>query len=211
MLKMITILKKMKKIFTKIKTSSSEAVDTLKYKTVHMTVDKQLIEAQAINADGHSRYADVQKIIEPLWWSVSIYDGEEKYENDLKPFTTPQRNVFAIQWYSAEVINGGHDQFYYNSTGIVWEDALKGFQAIEAWQNADIIKESAKRMGGKPSKDRKKRQKKMDKLDPDFEDLDDLYYESEESMIQLLDTYIRNHAEDFVFSGEVTVPKGFMN
>ena len=44
---------------------------------VHMVVDDTLINAN-----------DVQGVIEPLWWSVSIYDGEEKYEKDLEPFTT---------------------------------------------------------------------------------------------------------------------------
>ena len=39
---------------------------------------------------------DEQGVIAPLWWSVSIYDGEQKYEDDLKPFTLPQRYVFAI-------------------------------------------------------------------------------------------------------------------
>ena len=66
-----------------------------------------------------------QSLIDPLWWSVSIYDGKEQYEKDLAPFTSSQRAIFAVQWYEAEVSNGGHDQFLCNSTGIVWEDALK--------------------------------------------------------------------------------------
>ena len=169
-----------------------------KYKTVHMVVDEQLINAK-----------DVQGVIEPLWWSVSIYDGEGQYEEDLQPFTRPQRYVFAIQWYVAEVNNGGHCQFYDNSTGIVWEDAMRGFEAIGAQKNADIIKESAGRMGGNPSKDREKRQEQLENIDPSLADLDDLdrmYYESEADMMELLYTYIRENAKDFIFSGKVTVP-----
>ena len=172
-----------------------------KYKTIHMVIDEQLINAYVTQG-----VIDIQKVIEPLWWSISIYDGEEKYENDLKPFTTPQRYVFAIQWYSAEVNNGGHCQFYDNSTGIVWEDALKGFEAIGAQQNINIIKASANRIGGKPSKDREKRQEQMESYNSEFDGLDKLYYEIEADMIKLLNAYIRKNAKDFIFSGEVTVP-----
>lgn len=169
-----------------------------KCKTLYMVIDEQIINAQGA--------LDVQKVIEPLWWSVSIYDGEEQYENDLKSFTTPQRYVFAIQWYSAEVNNGGHFQFYDNSTGIVWEDALKGFETIGAQQNMNIIKESANRIGRNPSKDREKRQEQMERYNSEFDDLDKLYYEIETNMLQLLTAYIQANAKDFAFSGEVTVP-----
>ena len=50
----------------------------------------------------------------------------------MNPFSLPQRYVFAIQWHIGEVNNGGHYQFYDNSTGIVWEDSLKGFEVIGA-------------------------------------------------------------------------------
>jgi hypothetical protein len=62
-------------------------------------------------------------VIEPVFWSVSIYDGLERYEEDLANFSAEQRLVFAYHWYLSEVNNGGHDQFYYNSSGIVWPDA----------------------------------------------------------------------------------------
>jgi len=169
-----------------------------KYKTVHMTVDEQLINAK-----------DAQGVIEPLWWSVSIYDGEAQYQEDLKPFTKPQRYVFAIQWYVAEVNNGGHYQFFDNSTGIVWEDAMRGFEAIGAQKNADILKAYADRMGGNPSKDREKRQEQLENIDPslaDSDDLDKMFYESEADMTDLLHTYIRENANNFIFSGKVTVP-----
>ena len=159
-----------------------------------------MVDEQLILADDTQGVLDVQRIIEPLWWSVSIYDGEEKYENDLKLFTTPQRYVFAIQWYSAEINNGGHCQFYDNSTGIVWEDALKGFEAIGAQRNANIIRESANRMGGNPSKNHEKRQKQMESCKSEFNDLDSLYYEIETEMIELLGSYIKNNAKSFLFS-----------
>ena len=71
--------------------------------------------------------------IDPLWWLANIYDGPDEYERSLQPFATPQRLVFAMCWYDAEVCNGGHDQFYSNSTGIVWRDALRGCPRRKVW------------------------------------------------------------------------------
>lgn len=165
-------------------------------KTVHITVDDT-----TINANYYSR-----DIVAPLWWSVSTDKGEEKYENDLKPFSIPQRYLFAIEWYIAEVNNGGHDQFYFNSTGIVWEDALKGFEAIGASKNVEILKESIARIGGNPSKDHMTRQENLlDIKELDLSDLDKLYYESEGDVMNLLCSYIKANAKDFYFSGKVTM------
>ena len=73
---------------------------------------------------------DFQAIVTPLWWEVSIYDGETEMYDSLDRFTDPQKYVWAIQWYYSEVENGGHDQFYYNDTGIVWELALEGLRVM---------------------------------------------------------------------------------
>ncbi len=151
--------------------------------------------------------SDMYTIIEPLWWSVNIYDGEDEYNKDLDKFTTEQKYIFAIEWYIAEVNNGGHDQFYFNSTGIVWEDAMKGFEAIGLMNNYEIIKESIERLGGYPNKDREKRQEQLDEYGPDFSDLDDRFYESEKDIETTLLSYIRANKEKFYFKGNVSRPK----
>ena len=166
------------------------------YKAQNLVVDEDVIKSN-----------DEFKAIEPVWWSVSIYDGEDQYNRDLEQFTIQQRYVFAIYWYTAEVCNGGHDQFYFNSTGIVWEDAMNGFQAINAHENYSIIKESANVLGGSPNKDREKRQTELEKYKPDFTELDERFYAIESSMIEMLRAYIKDNAESFYFIGEVLIPE----
>ena len=173
--------------------------DEVEYKLQKLIIDDSVIMSN-----------DEYRIIAPVWWSVSIYDGEKQYNKDLRQFTAPQRYVFAIVWYMSEVNNGGHDQFYYNSTGIVWEDAMNGFQAIGAQENYSIIKESADMIGGSPNKDRKKRQKEMEKYDPDFDKLDERFYVSESVMLEKLHVYIKANAESFYFNGEVQIPSWSM-
>ncbi len=156
---------------------------------------------EEINSD------DPQAIIEPLWWSVSIYDGKEIYYTALEQFSVPQRYIFAIQWYLAETYNGGHDQFFYNSTGIVWKEALDGFKAVGLTQCAEILNNAAERMGGEPSHDREERWNVMDELEPEFDDLDSMLYDIDSDEISnALMTYIRTHKENFYFDGDIEVP-----
>ena len=177
-------------------TTGADGVKKMGYKTQNLIIDEDVIKSN-----------DEFRVIEPVWWSVSIYDGEDQYNKDLEQFTIQQRYVFAIYWYMYEVNNGGHDQFYFNSTGIVWEDAMNGFQAINAYENYSIIRESANAIGGSPNKDREKRQNELEKYEPDFTELDERFYASESSMIEMLRTYIRDNAESFYFNGKVQIPK----
>lgn len=150
---------------------------------------------------------DIDIIIEPLWWNVNIYDGEKEYNDDLKKFTTSQKYVFAIEWYLAEVNNGGHDQFFSNSTGIVWEDALNGLKAIGIEEYYVILLEAVNRLGGKPNMDREKRQDQLVEYDADFEDLDNRIYQSESNIEDKLLSYIRDNKKDFLFKGIVHKPE----
>ncbi len=160
---------------------------------------------------------DPQLLIDPLWWCVSIYDGKEQYEKDLEPFSAPQRAVFAIQWYSAEVCNGGHDQFLSNSTGIVWADALKGFEMIGAAKCTEILRDVIKKCGGSIPFDREEREKLLDRIttEPNDEDEpidlfgenDSDFYDTEDELESAIMAYVLTHAEDFVFVGDVEVPE----
>ena len=164
----------------------------------HVKIDDKVIETR-----------DPMKVIDPLWWSVSIYDSKAKYEKDLEPFSFHQRAVFALMWYMAEVNNGGHSQFYSNSTGIVWEDAMDGFELIGLAEGMKIIEESAKRFGTKPSFDRGERENVLDSLDIDFDDLDSRFYKLD-SAVNITDRiadYIQKNKEAFYFEGEIEAPK----
>lgn len=148
-------------------------------------------------------------VIDPVWWSGNIYDGVGKYNESLAPFSQEQRYIFAVMWYMVEVNNGGHDQFYFNSTGIVWKDALAGFKELGIDEAVRIIEESAVRMGGTPSQDRATRQTQLDTYKPDFNDLDTRFYELEKTINidELMRQYIIQHRSAFYFEGNVQKPK----
>ena len=149
---------------------------------------------------------DAFDLIEPVWWAVSIYDGKEQYEADMAPFTAAQRGVFAVMWYDAEVGNGGHEQFFDNSTGIVWEDALAGFRLIGAEKCAAILERVIAKCGGSIPFSREERSGILEKLDEDiFGEDDDDYYEVNDEIRGLVEEYAKSHPQEFVFCGEVEV------
>ena len=166
-----------------------------RYETVDVTIDDDTI-AQA----------DLWAIIQPVWWIADIYNGPDEYERTLRQFSNAQRLMFALQWYMSEVNNGGHHQFYSNSTGIVWKDACQAFRAVDIKKGADIILESADRLGGNPALDQERRQEQLADHKPDFSDLDDRFYdlESNTDIEQAMLEFIRTDPAAFHFSGKVT-------
>lgn len=152
---------------------------------------------------------DPMAVIDPLWWSVNIYESKEVYEKSLEPFSYPQRCVLAIMWYMTEVNNGGHSQFYSNSTGIVWEDAMNGFELIGLREAKEIIEESVKLFGKPPSFDRSEREGALDLLDEDFNDLDSRFYtlDGELDLTKRVADYIEANKMAFYFEGEIEAPE----
>ncbi|WP_052573838.1 DMP19 family protein [Haloferula sp. BvORR071] len=149
---------------------------------------------------------DPAAIIHPVWWIATIYDGPVAYEKSLEAFSRPQRLVFAVRWYLKEVSNGGHWQFYSNSAGIVWSDALEGFAEFGVSRAADILRISAERMGGSPSFDRLERNEQLDRFQPSFDDVDEAFGELQEKVDidECVIQYIRKQPAAFYFSGKIT-------
>jgi hypothetical protein len=161
---------------------------------VHVVIDDEVIES-----------GDFYAIIEPVWESVDIYEGEKIYREGLKKWSEAQQYVFAVWWYQYEVNNGGHEQFFENSAGIVWEEALKGLKEMGLEENVQILKEAIERMGGAPSKEREGRFEQLESLEPNFDDLDERFDKLMVGMVTYdgLEAYIKANRESFYFDGMV--------
>ena len=145
------------------------------------------------------------EIIEPVWYTGNIDEGEAQYKKSLEAFSREQRYIFAILWYSAEVNNGGHDQFFTNSTGLVRKDALEGFQVLGLDEAAKNLAASAEKLGGQPSLDYDTRQQQLEDFEPDFDEQDNLFYEIEGQIDERMIQFIRENASAFFFEGKVRV------
>lgn len=156
-----------------------------------------------ITAEDIEKIEEFWDILDPIYWTIDIYSSYEEYLNSAKDFTLEQRYLNAISWYFMEVNNGGHFQFFDNSTGIVWEDALNGLKEFGMEELADNFKKVVDLFGGKIPFDREERWEAMDKMSEDFEELldkaDSVVYDLYDYAFEM--KYIKSHPEKFVFEG----------
>lgn len=173
-------------------------------------MNTEMVTRHCIIGDEQINDGDLQAIITPLWWSVSIYDGETEMYDALEQFSEQQRYVWAIQWYYTEVENGGHEQFFCNYSGIVWELALEGLKAMKCTRFEEILSEAVVRIGGYPSADREQRWREMDRHNAEFDDLDRDFYNYDTALQEAMRDYVRANRAEFYFDGEVDVPADYV-
>ena len=153
---------------------------------------------------------DMWTINEPAYWTINIYGSYDDYIETSKEFTLEQRYLNAICWYFAEVNNGGHHQFLYNSTGIVWEDALAGLRLFKMDELADNLQSVIDYFGGSVPFDRAERWtilqdwENEEELFDFLDKKDDVVYEYD-GIYE--DTFVHEHPELFVFDGTYTIPE----
>jgi len=138
-----------------------------------------------------------------LWYGVSIYDGPDTLNAGLEAATPGQRALFSIVWLESEVNNGGFDQLFWNSTGVVWAEALRGFELIGATRHLELLRKAAAKMpGGAVPGDQSERQEVVDGLpEGSFGELTDAFFELGDSPdhapTRLLAAYIRANPAEF--------------
>ncbi len=135
-------------------------------------------------------------------------EGERAYRDSLAKFTEGQVHVVTTDWHRGEVNNGGHCQFFFNSGGIAWREAMAGYRAMGLDAMADILRDAADRFAGEISLDRDERIDQIESKGDDLDDdLDDRFFavENEGQIDQAVMRYIRSHRADFYFDGAVEV------
>ncbi len=115
----------------------------------------------------------------------------------------PQKHYFTVFCYHGEVNNGGHSQYFVNSSGDHWKDAIKGLKAIGANSRLNILDEATRLFGSKgPSEDNSKRHQQISgfssRQDQLLGELDGKYYECDENIEVLLSRYAIAHKEHFI-------------
>ena len=152
---------------------------------------------------------DMWTINEPAYWTINIYGSYDDYIETSKEFTLEQRYLNAICWYFAEVNNGGHHQFFYNSTGIVWEDTLVGLRLFNMKELADNFQSVLDFFGGTVPFDRAERWYLLQQSEnnPEFFDFldekDDAVY-TYDGIFE--DVFVHENPHLFVFDGTYTIP-----
>lgn len=153
---------------------------------------------------------DPMAVIDPVWWCANFYGNFAEFERSLRRFSWPQRLVWAVLWYNSEVCNGGHTQFFSNSTGMLWPEALEGLEAIDREDLAKVLRAAAARFSRAPPRERAEREALLDQEQPDFSDLDTAHYAAMDGLSEAAMAYIRRQPEAFYFDDVIRKPKRTM-
>jgi hypothetical protein len=65
-----------------------------------------------------------------VWDRVNIYDGGETFLRDLAAIPEAKRHLVVAFWCDREVINGGFQQLFWNSTGVLVPEAAAAYRAL---------------------------------------------------------------------------------
>jgi Domain of unknown function (DUF4375) len=132
---------------------------------------------------------------------IEFHEREKVLRETMAPATPGQRAIYSCIWYEYEVCNGGHEQFFWNSTGILWDEALAGFIRMGATEYAAILKAAISLFpNGVPAKDRKTRKEQLEKIPEGHLDrLDNALYElkKQQNFDEILTRYIKIHPDEF--------------
>ena len=102
--------------------------------------------------------------------------------------------------------NGGHDQFFHNSTGIVWKDALEGMKMIGDEKGASNLQKAVEIFGGNIPFDYYERQEALDEIykihgEKAFDQIDDNFVGGD-LFEKLMNEYIISYPNEFVVDGD---------
>ena len=125
-------------------------------------------------------------------------DGEA-----LSNLNPPERTVYLVEELQAEVMNGGFDQYFFNSSGDHWEDAVIACETIGAVQTADLLRKAALAYGCELPGSRDERIEAIESqakegYDEELAALDSVFYAYEENVDALIFDYCRQHQKMFL-------------
>ncbi|MCP5532695.1 MAG: DUF4375 domain-containing protein [Akkermansiaceae bacterium] len=129
-----------------------------------------------------------------------IWESEEKSGYD--SLSDHQRYYSAVFMCDAEIDNGGLAQYFVNSSGDNWRDALAGLEAMGSTDRLGVVKEAISLFGSDgPSENRDKRQDQLSKLykknDSIFDSLESRYYDSDEVVEVLATRFVLANPDSF--------------
>ena len=99
--------------------------------------------------------------LEEIFEVVNIYDGEEQYLASIAQLPRPLVLLLAAHFSQYEIPNGGLQQLFKNSTGIVAPEAIEGFNLIGMTKTASLLEMALSDLGTPYPRDRGERRQAL--------------------------------------------------
>lgn len=127
-------------------------------------------------------------LVEPIWDTVSIYDGGDVFLQQYTASPEASRVLFAAHWCQSEINNGGFEQFFSNSTGVLAPEGVQAFRALGMPETAALIDKAMEVFGPTYPRERSEREDALDKAWDDFDDDADPFSDLDESFFERVET-----------------------
>lgn len=85
--------------------------------------------------------------IEKAFNEVDIYEGPEIFRRGAAEFPEWQIDLLSVHWAMSEIVNGGVEQFFANSTGVLAPEAVLGLEKIGKPHLAQALKQAMNLLG----------------------------------------------------------------
>ncbi len=134
--------------------------------------------------------------------SHGLEDFRKRIWESRTPLTIPQQHYNSVARLDGEVCNGGFSQYFFNSSGDDWREALAGLEAMGSKERLAIFREVLAKFGtAGPSEKREERMEQLAKVerasDRAFNQFDSRYYSSTEVIDVMVMRYVLKHPEAF--------------
>ncbi len=159
----------------------------------------ELIKTQILNDEEYQRKRKALSRLDHVLQAVNIYDGVDIYQSSLKGFNEHQQAFCGLLWYVREVNHGGHDQFFWNPTVVVWREAQNGLQILEAEEMENTLTAAITRLSASYPHSCQSRQLRMKQAKPNFDDIDTEFFKLNEQydLEGMVATFIEGNLELF--------------
>lgn len=107
---------------------------------------------------------DYFELIEDASTRVTFDDGPAIFFDTFAQLPERVRHLFAVYWCDSEICNGGFNQFFFNSAGILAPEALQGFRALGLDRQAGLLENAMGILNSPYPRDRGARSEALETL-----------------------------------------------
>lgn len=99
--------------------------------------------------------------IEEAFEAVDIYETYDVFQQGAAKYPEWKIDILAVHWTMSETVNGGLEQYFSNSTGILAPEAVLGFQRIGKPELAAALKQAMALLGEPYPREREERAERL--------------------------------------------------
>ncbi len=99
--------------------------------------------------------------IEEAFEAVDIYETYDVFKQGAAKYPEWKIDILAVHWTMSETVNGGLEQYFNNSTGILAPEAVLGFQRIGKPELAAALQKAMALLGEPYPRERKERGERL--------------------------------------------------